>query len=284
MAFQLDVTLKEIAQKRYADFVAAFHMSPNPSGVLNVDLSTLTIATDVAYGFGDPLESITDLNFQSGQFAGLPNRTLMYNVVLHHRHGVPVRSVIILLSPVADHRNLTGRLTYAVPGQPGKLEFEYEVIRLWEVPVEQLMAGGPGVLPLAVLCRMPESVSVEEAMTAVVREIERRLLAELPRPEAALLMAAAFILTGTRVGHETGAHIFQGVGLMQDSSTYQIILDEGEVRGERRTLLRLGRTRFGQPSPEIEATINAINDIDRLARMLDAILPASSWEEVIATP
>ncbi len=59
---------------------------------------------------------------------------------------------------------------------------------------------------------------------------------------------------------------------MQDNSAYQMILDEGELRGDRRNILRLGRVRFGQPSSEVEANISSINDIERLGRMVEAVL------------
>ena len=170
--------------------MVAFHLPPNSSGVLNVDLSTLSAATDVAYGFGIPLESIADLNFQSSQDAGLPERVLLYNAALHFRYRVPVRSVIILLRPTADHIGITGRHFYAVPGQNGKLQFEYEVIRLWELSVQQMLLAGPGVLPLAMLCQLPEGVPVEEALAGVVREIDRRVREEASFSEASALMMA----------------------------------------------------------------------------------------------
>jgi len=79
---------------------------------------------------------------------------------------------------------------------------------------------------------------------------------------------------------------------MEESSTYQHILHLGEQRGLKkgavrhahRFLLRLGRQRFGPPTAATEAALMAINDIDRLDRMIDMILIAASWDELLATP
>jgi hypothetical protein len=78
----------------------------------NIDLSTVSVATDVAFGFGEPLRLIVDVNFQSGPDSRVAARLLLYNAAYHHHYPVPVRSVLVLLRPAADLAALTGRLTY----------------------------------------------------------------------------------------------------------------------------------------------------------------------------
>ena len=47
MSFRFDATLKEMVRLAAADYAAHFHLSQNPvSQILNVDLSTLSAATD----------------------------------------------------------------------------------------------------------------------------------------------------------------------------------------------------------------------------------------------
>jgi hypothetical protein len=60
--------------------------------------------------------------------------------------------------------------------------------------------------------------------------------------------------------------------------------DEGSTEEVRKNLLRLGRQRFGAASRAVEATINGISDLERLERMSDRILHASSWTELLETP
>jgi hypothetical protein len=59
---------------------------------------------------------------------------------------------------------------------------------------------------------------------------------------------------------------------------------EGERLRARRTLLRLGRTRFGPPDAATEAALMAVTDLDRLDRMIDAVLTTDSWPQLVAVP
>src|SRR5262249_6688409 len=110
-----------------------------PARILNVDLSTLSAASDVILGLGEPLEEIVDINFQSGPDQDLAARTEMYRAVLHHQYHVPVRSFIVLLRPVADHEHLTGSHSYG-SGTNG-VECSYEVERVWRQPPERYLEG-----------------------------------------------------------------------------------------------------------------------------------------------
>ena len=67
MSLPFDATLKEMFAPRPEDFAPVFQFPQiEPAQALNVDLSTISAATDVAFGFGSPLQEIVDLNFQSG--------------------------------------------------------------------------------------------------------------------------------------------------------------------------------------------------------------------------
>ena len=55
---------------------------------------------------------------------------------------------------------------------------------------------------------------------------------------------------------------------MQESSTYQAILEEGEIKGELKTrqstLLDILRDRFGEVPAEVELRIRAVTEASRL--------------------
>jgi predicted transposase YdaD len=80
---------------------------------------------------------------------------------------------------------------------------------------------------------------------------------------------------------------------MQESTTYQAILEEGRAQGQtqgqtqgqmlalQKTLLRLGRQRFGAPSDAAQAAINAITDVARLERLTEHLLLAVTWQELL---
>ena len=96
MAHSFDATLKDLLEPEPEDFVPAFGLpSTQPVVPINIDLSTITAATDVAIGFGDPLQEIVDLNFQSGPDREVAQRCHLYNAALNFRFGVPVRTIIV---------------------------------------------------------------------------------------------------------------------------------------------------------------------------------------------
>jgi hypothetical protein len=283
MPHRFDATLKEILSPRPEDFVAVFDLPRiAPAQPLNVDLSTISAATDVAFGFGAPLQEIVDLNFQSGPDARVVARLLLYNAAFHLRYQVPVRSVLILLRTKADASELTGKLAYVCGGK--RVEFEYDVVRMWQQSLEPFLHGGLGLLPLATLCRMPEDKPLAEALREVVREIDRRLIQQPDHAQAVRLMTAAFILTGLRVKKEELAGIYQGVRVMHESTAYDMAVDEGRIDTSHRVLLRLGRKLLGPPDPATESALRSIQDVERLERMTEAILTAKSWQELLSAP
>jgi len=117
MPLPFDATLKDLVQHFLHDYEVQMVLSDlGPFTPLNVDLSTVTAATDIALGHGDPPDRVVDINFQSGPDEELPGRVLLYHALLHCRYRVPVHSVVVLLRPLADVRQLTGKLGYVGAG------------------------------------------------------------------------------------------------------------------------------------------------------------------------
>jgi len=75
---------------------------------------------------------------------------------------------------------------------------------------------------------------------------------------------------------------------MKESDTYQAILEEGKIEGKmeasREHVLRLGRRKFGPPPPAVQSALEVVSDVERLDRLVDRILDASNWEDLLATP
>lgn len=282
MAFRFDATMKELVRLTAADYAEYFNLPRGrPAQLLNVDLSTLSAATDAALGFGEPLEEIADLNFQSGPDAALPERGLLYNAAFRFRYRVPVRTLLILLRPEADLRNLTGSLSYGDGAH--RLEFHYEVVRVWQRPAEVYLGGSLGLVPLAVLGGLAADRPAEVSLHEIAKRIEARLRSEAPHERAVRLMEAAFILTGLRAERSQLRHIFRGVDLVSETTAFEAILEEGQVRGQRKLILQLGRQRFGPCDAATEAAIQAIEDPERIERMGNALLTVNSWQELLAT-
>jgi hypothetical protein len=76
--------------------------------------------------------------------------------------------------------------------------------------------------------------------------------------------------------------------MLEESVTYQAIIEKGVARGEvreaRKTLLRQGKIRFGEAPPTVVAAIDSIHDLARLDDLLIRLLSVNSWQELLASP
>jgi hypothetical protein len=58
----------------------------------------------------------------------------------------------------------------------------------------------------------------------------------------------------------------------------------GEVREAQATILRLGAKKFGPAAEGVEAMVKAMEDRPRLERLIDRILDAAGWDDLLASP
>jgi predicted transposase YdaD len=286
MPLPFDATLKLLVQSHPRDWLDALHVPADaPVEVLTPDLSTVTRFADTVLRVGD--RGILHLDFQSGPDPALPRRMLLYNALLHEAYGIPVHTAVVLLRPAAARAGLRGAVGYRMVPRRGRLDFRFELIRLWQRPAEELLAGGLGVVPLAVLGKLPAGVRATAGLAGVVERLVDRVTREAASGHGAELLTAALVLTGLRVPKAKVAELYRGVQAMRESSGYQLILDEGRedgaLREARKILLRQGHRKFGAPSPEVEATIQAIADLDRLERMSDRLLDVTTWTDLLAS-
>jgi hypothetical protein len=160
-----DATLKDLAALGPAEFLAEVDAPPAlPVRLLNVDLSTVTAATDIVFGLGEPLQEVIHLDAQAGPDAAKHLDLLAYNGLPHRQYRVPVHSILLLLRSQARLNAQTGLIQYAPRPGRGKMDFGYEIVPLWEHPAVDLLAGGLGILPLAPLGRLPEGMSIEDGV------------------------------------------------------------------------------------------------------------------------
>jgi hypothetical protein len=285
---KFDATLKDLGREHPHGFLTAFDQPPTlPVSLLNVDLSTVTTAADLVLGLGDPVQEIIHMDFQASAAAWKHADILVYQSLLFAHYHVPVHSIVVLLRPQAAHSNMSGAIQFAPRPGRGKMDFGYEVIRLWERPAEELLAGDLGLVPLAQLGKLPSVMPVEEGISGIIDRTLDRLLREAPAEQVKKLLTASFILSGLRLEPEFARQLYRGASAMKESATHLSILDEGRDMGReeeaKRIILRLGEKRFGPPDESFRAEINAIKDINRLESLVDSIIGVSSWQELLQT-
>jgi hypothetical protein len=285
MAMTFDATLKDMGRESPVGFLAAFDQLPKlPVKLLNVDLSTVTALADLILGLGDPLTEIVQLDFQSSAAAWKHADVMAYHALLYAHYHVPVHTVIILLRPEAGHANTNGVIHYAPRPGRGKMDFGYEVVRLWERPAEELLGADLGVVPLAMLARLPENLSLEDGLSALAQRLAERIIKEAPPDRARKLLTDAYLLTGLRLRRDAAARIFRGVRAMQESDTYLAILDEGQEKATRENILEFCEARLGPADESIRTQLSNVTDLARLKRMVRRAAIAGSWQEILDTP
>jgi hypothetical protein len=180
--YQFDATLKDLLEEFSPDYLAAirdrFGLSLGGAvRVIDADVSTISASADKVCLIEGPPRLLLDLEPQTGPDAELPERLLKYSVLLTNRHKLRVRTVVLLLRRKADGPHLTGTLRYRFEGDTDSyLTFRYHVLRVWKLPVETVLAGGLGLLPLAPLTAVPK-----KQVPAVIARIDERIEREATR-------------------------------------------------------------------------------------------------------
>jgi predicted transposase YdaD len=279
MDHPFDPTVKTLAELSPADWLPLVHRRRRRVSVEDNDVGTIISgATDKLFRVHDEPEYLLHLDFEAGHFRSeLPLRLRLYNSVFEYRHRRLVLSASVLLRPEADSPQWNGLLERGFPGEVPRSTLRYEVIRVWELSVEQLLAGGVGTLALAPI----SNVSAGDVRRVIRRMKERLSGPRLPR-RAADVWAATYVLLGLRYSDEFADALFEEVLGMEESATYQAIVRRGRAEGARHMLLMQGERKFGPPDAAARAVIEAISDLARLDELGSRLLDAGSWKEVLA--
>ncbi len=284
MRFRYDASTKTLVERYLRSWLPLSGRTTSArTRIINADLSVITAAADKVLFVEDLVPWILNLELQSGRDPDLLPRHCSYSSLLRERHGVFVRSLVVLLRAEADHPDLTGVWQQSFPDEEPYLTFRYRVVRVWQEPVEQFLAGGLGLLPLA-----PLSAMTEKQLPGVIQQMQERIRREATADEHGILWTATGILMGLRYRRPLIAELLQGVHGMRESTFYQGIIEEGMEKGikqeARNILQRWGSKRFGPPDTDLASQIAALDDRERIERMIDRIMDVQSWQELLAIP
>lgn len=71
---------------------------------------------------------------------------------------------------------------------------------------------------------------------------------------------------------------------MEESTTYQAIIKKGRLAEARKFLLLIAEDKFGPPSEEVLAAINALDGAEQLEQLGRCVNKVTSWDALLATP
>lgn len=283
-----DPTLKALVESSPEDWPVFVGQPPAPTEVIDADVATVSGAADKVLRVRAAPPYLLHLEFQAGHDAvALPGLLHLRNALLDERHGLPVRSAAVLLRPAADSPTLTGVRARGFDGEAPHDVFRYQVIRVWQLPAEALLAGGLGTLPLA-----PIGAATETELPVIIERMKERLGRRAARARAAGLWASTFILLGLRYSKDAARDLLRGVLTMRESTTYMAILEEGMAEGitkgaiaeAKKFLLLFGTDRLGPPDAAVNKALDRINDLTRLEALGERLLRATSWQELLDLP
>ena len=232
----IDVAMKHpISEfpKDWSEFVGV--PRGTPVRVVDSDVSTVATIADRVLEIGGPSPFVLHLEPQSYYDKFLDIRMYEGNGRLTKRHHQCVHTCVLLLDRKAWGRGNTGRYRAKSPLGGCQTDFRYQVIKVWELPVEKLLMSGIGVLPL-----VPVSDVSKQEIPKLVKRMAKRFRDEVPRATEAELWTATFVLVGLRYDQVFAQTVLQGVReIMRESSTYQLIVEEGLAEG--RAIGQIGR-------------------------------------------
>jgi predicted transposase YdaD len=275
-----DSSMKMLVEEYPADWVAWLGHGRAPVEVIDADLATVSAATDKVVRVGRGRNRwLLLVEMLASYKSHIPERTHWHSTLLSHRHGLPVRAVIVLLRPEADGAAMTGTFERACADEDPYELFRYRVVRLWQIPMAELLRGGLGLLPLATVANV-----AHDELPAVVHRLKQRIEREVPEAKSAELLALTYVLMGLRYDKVVISALRREVLRMEESITYQEIVGIGEARGRiaelRDVIVRMGRIKFGKTNRRVEDRVRAIEDRNELEALADRLVQVDSWGEL----
>lgn len=285
-----------------------------PVRIVDSDVSTVATLADKVIEVLGAKPFVLHLEPQAYYDKSLDIRMFEANGRLTKRHEQFVHTCVLVLDRRAWGRGNSGRYHGKSSLGGCRVDFQYDILKVWELPVQKVLTAGIGLLPLAPVCNVPR-----DGVPEVVRRMSERFSAEVPRAVESELWTATFVLLGLRYDRAVAQTLLRGVReIMRESSTYQLIVEEGLAEGmakgmakglakglaeglaegltqgvtqgvekgrvtaRREDILKIGAKRFGKPPRKVREAITELSDLDRLDALLDRVLDVPSWSELLA--
>ena len=212
---------------------------------------------------------ILHLEFQTNPDPKMSFRMLDYRTRVYRRFPKKtMRQVVIYLKETSSP--LVQENAFILPNT----RHEYEVLRLWEIPAEEML-GLSGLLPLANLGKTPNRPEILRQVAAKIDNIEGRT-------EKSNLAAATAILAGLVLSKEIIGSLLREE-IMRESVIYQDIRESGKAQGRREEavslILRLLNRRLGEISSTLGQQIQELS-LEQLETLGEALLDFTSLTDL----
>ncbi|MDJ0728775.1 MAG: Rpn family recombination-promoting nuclease/putative transposase [Crocosphaera sp.] len=208
---------------------------------------------------------VLHIEFQTAPKEDIPFRMLDYAVRLYRCYQEKhIHQVVIYLRPTQS--SLVRKNYY----RRGKTNHEFDIIRLWETPSENLLQF-PGLFPFAILTQV-------ENRENLLRQISQEIEKISNKTEKSNLAASTAILAGLVLNKDIIRRLLRN-DIMKESVIYQEINAEGRQQGEANLILRQLNRRIGEVSPQLCQKIQSLS-IEQLENLGEALLDFKSIDDL----
>jgi hypothetical protein len=224
---------------------------------------------------------LLNLEFQTYKEAHIPERLLLYNVLLWWQYKLPVRSEVAYLT--SNEQIDRPPLCWPTLDEHGKdmLRFEYDNTEMWKKTPEDLLGlKHLELLPLLPLTQGGSEREVVELMFARLAGEQFRQLATMGFLFAALAFHRSKRYSDQEWLESRYKHMHD---ILRESPAYQWILNEGRAEGiqaMQQTAIRMVIVHFADLEELARAKITALNDFARLQQLIIDLSISHSQEEM----
>jgi predicted transposase/invertase (TIGR01784 family) len=227
-------------------------------------------------------QDILHIEFQTQPDEEIPFRMTDYRLRTYRRYPHKrMIQVVIYLKPT--NSPLVQENVFVIPGT----RHEFQVIRLWEQPMEQLLEF-PGLLPFVVLSRTQDK-------SQTLRQVAQRIENLTSKREQSNVAAATSILAGLVLEKEVIKQVLREE-IMRESVIYQDIVAEATAKGkaagkaegkaegiqegETSLVLRLLKRRIGEFDSQLEVRVRSLS-VAQLEELGEALLDFSRESDLL---
>jgi predicted transposase YdaD len=289
-----DHPLKPLVSTFIGEFAAWILNSPvRETYPLNVELPADSLVTDQVFRvtLGDGRELVLHIEFQGRRSSQpMPWRMLEYMHRLAGTYRLPMWSVVFYVGEGAGVGD-TGRHVIQGPAELAPLMWQYQVVHLWQIPAEDLLAlDQPALLALVGQTRLNSPAVVLPAVVARLRrvpdpEVRGRLLtallALLPQEEIVtmveklleddtLLLDTPYLQRIREAGREEGREAGR---------------EEGILVARRHSIVNALMLRFAPSAAvlqQVTQQVETLTDEAAMERLFAAAIRCASLEEFLA--
>lgn len=217
--------------------------------------------------------------FQTGDSTDvdMTRRNIGYMGRCYEKYGLPILSHVIYLKPNSG-KNDSGGYRQDIEGY--NFIVEYKVIRLIDIDGQSVLESRqPGLIPFASLMKPPTGMASLQWVNECVETIKS---IQIDSPTRANLLINLWVMSGLIHERESLLHLLSE-DIMQESSVYQYIIEQGIEQGERNntieSILELLSIRFQIDTTEaMKSDIEGIESLQRLKQLRRAAAEVRSFD------